>query len=132
MLLGFETLDLKFCDLKLWKPTVLLLLLHSCHILPFQAILWNKYFPPELAKTAKHSPKSISEGGRIWQVCINRIAYLYRVQAPRAGAPQGHGCSIIIINVIIIIVIIIISSSIISSSSCSSSMMTERDKWGQR
>ena len=42
---------------------------HSCHILPFQPILWNKYFPPEPANTAKHSPKSISEGGRIWQVC---------------------------------------------------------------
>ena len=42
---------------------------HSCHILPFQPILWNNYFPPEPAKTAKHSPKSISEGGRIWQVC---------------------------------------------------------------
>ena len=38
------------------------------HILPFQPILRNKYFPPEPAKTAKHSPKSISEGGRIWQV----------------------------------------------------------------
>ena len=43
---------------------------HSCHILPFQPILWNKSFPPEPAKTGKHSPKSISEGGRIWQVCI--------------------------------------------------------------
>ena len=30
--------------------------MHSCHILPFQ-ILWNKYFSPEPAKTAKHSPK---------------------------------------------------------------------------
>ena len=43
---------------------------HSCHILPFQPILWNKYFPPEPANTAKHSPKSISEGGRIWQVWL--------------------------------------------------------------
>ena len=43
--------------------------LHSCHILPFQPILWNKYFPSELANTAKHSPKFISEGGRLWQVC---------------------------------------------------------------
>ena len=33
-----------------------------------QPILWNKYVPPEPAKTAKHSPESISEGGRIWQV----------------------------------------------------------------
>ena len=41
--------------------------IHSCHILPFQPILWNKYFPPEPAKTAKHSPKSMSEEGRIWQ-----------------------------------------------------------------
>ena len=35
---------------------------HSCHILPLQPILWNKYFPPEPANTAKHSPKSISAG----------------------------------------------------------------------
>ena len=41
---------------------------HSCHILPFQPILWNRHFPPEPANTAKHSPKAISEGGRIWQV----------------------------------------------------------------
>ena len=40
----------------------LAILIHSCHILPFQPILWNEYFPPEPAKTAKHSPKSISEG----------------------------------------------------------------------
>ena len=40
----------------------------SCHILPFQPILWNKCFPPEPANTAKHSPKSISQGGRLWQV----------------------------------------------------------------
>ena len=33
--------------------------IHSCHILPFQPILWNRYFPPEPATTAKHSPKSI-------------------------------------------------------------------------
>ena len=42
----------------------------SCHILPFQPILGDKYFPPEPANTAKRSPKSISEGGRIWQVCF--------------------------------------------------------------
>ena len=47
-----------------------LLMLHSCHILPFQPMLWNKYFPPEPAKTAKNSPRSISEGGRIWQVWL--------------------------------------------------------------
>ena len=41
---------------------------HSCHILPSQPTLWNKCFPPEPANTAKRSPKSISEGGRIWQV----------------------------------------------------------------
>ena len=35
---------------------------HGCHILPFQPILRNRYFPPEPAKAAKHSPKSISEG----------------------------------------------------------------------
>ena len=41
---------------------------HSCHILPFQPILWDKYFPSEPVKTAQNSPKSISEGGRIWRV----------------------------------------------------------------
>ena len=44
---------------------VIVLIAHICHILLFQPILWNKYFPPEPANTAKHSPKSISEGGRI-------------------------------------------------------------------
>ena len=43
---------------------------HSCHILPFRPILWNRYLPPEPANTANNSPKSISEGGRIWQVCM--------------------------------------------------------------
>ena len=42
--------------------------MHSCHILPFQPILWNSYFPPEPVKPAKNSPSSISEGGRLWQV----------------------------------------------------------------
>ena len=41
---------------------------NTCHILPFQPILWNQYFPPQPAKAAKRSPKSISEGGRIWRV----------------------------------------------------------------
>ena len=42
---------------------------HSCHILPFQPTLWNSYFPSEPVKPAKNSPPSISEGGRLWQVC---------------------------------------------------------------
>ena len=45
---------------------------HGCHILPFQQILWNEYLPSEPANTAKRSPKSISEGGRIWQVWLGR------------------------------------------------------------
>ena len=45
---------------------------HGCYILPFRPSLWNTYFPPEPANTAKHSPKSISEGGRIWQVWIEQ------------------------------------------------------------
>ena len=49
---------------------------HSCHILHFQPILWNKDFPPEPANTAKHSPKSISEGGRIWQVWFGFSMYI--------------------------------------------------------
>ena len=35
---------------------------------PSSQFCWNRCFPPEPANTAKHSPKSISEGGRIWQV----------------------------------------------------------------
>ena len=54
---------------------------HSCHILPFQPLLRNRYVPSEPANTAKHSPQSISEGGRIWQV-RNR---------PVARRP-GYGC----------------------------------------
>ena len=50
---------------------------HSCHILPFQPILRYKYFPPEPANTAKHSPKSISEGGRIWQVCTSLLRSVF-------------------------------------------------------
>ena len=42
---------------------------HTCHILPFQPILWNIYFPPEPAKATKNSPQWISEGGIILQVC---------------------------------------------------------------
>ena len=41
------------------------------HILPFRPfrpILWNRYLPPDPANAAEHSPKSISEGGRIWRV----------------------------------------------------------------
>ena len=59
---------------------------HGCHILPFQPILWNEYFPPEPAKRAKHSPKSISEGGRIWRVCRS-------IKAPRGGlfSPNWEG-----------------------------------------
>ena len=55
--------------MKFRKSTLIVIVIHTCHILPFQPILWNRYFPPEPAKRAKHSPKSISEGGRIWQVC---------------------------------------------------------------
>ena len=35
---------------------------------PFSQFCEIKISPPEPAKTAKHSPKSISKGGRIWQV----------------------------------------------------------------
>ena len=66
---------------------------HSCHILPFQPILWNKYFLPEPANTAKDSPKSISEGGRIWQVCPSKAARRRRAspwtarRRPRTAIP---------------------------------------------
>ena len=44
---------------------------HTCHILPFQPILWNRCFPSKSVKSAQNSPKSISEGGRIWRVWIS-------------------------------------------------------------
>ena len=60
-----------------------LLCLHqrSCHILPFQPILWNRYLPSEPVKTDKNSPPSISEGGRVWQVWSMWL----RVYVKRAG-----------------------------------------------
>ena len=62
--------------MKFWKLTVRSVrrlggfrrLGHTCHILSFQPILWNRCFPSESAKSAPNSPKSISEGGRLWQV----------------------------------------------------------------
>ena len=42
--------------------------IYICHILPFQPLLWNRCFPSKSVKSAQNSPKSISEGGRIWRV----------------------------------------------------------------
>ena len=60
---------------------------HGCHILPFRPIPWNTYFPPEPANTAKHSPKSISEGGRIWQVWKRSPEFC---PSPQCPAAFGH------------------------------------------
>ena len=52
---------------------------HSCHILPFQPSLRNRYSPSEPAKTTQSSPQSISEGGNIWRVrrcMLPRTLYL--------------------------------------------------------
>ena len=46
---------------------------HTCHILPFQPIPRNRCFPSKSVKSAQNSPKSISEGGRIWRVCATII-----------------------------------------------------------
>ena len=61
----------------------------SCHILPFQPILWNRYLPSEPVKTAKNSPPSISEGGRLWQVWSSvrrvvppRLRHAYHILDP--------------------------------------------------
>ena len=61
---------------------------HSCHILPFQPIQWNNYFPPEPANTAKHSPKSISEEGRIWHVWLRKLVSAW-VRASFLGAVRS-------------------------------------------
>ena len=61
----------------------------SCHILPFQPILWNRYLPSEPVITAKkNSPKSISEGGRIWRVWRYR-GFLHPV--PQLGVWVSKG-----------------------------------------
>ena len=39
-----------------------------CHLLPVQPILWSTYFLSEPVKTPRKCPRSISEGGKIWQV----------------------------------------------------------------
>ena len=50
---------------------------HTCHILPFQPILWNRCFLSKSVKSAQNSPKSISEWGRIWQVWLSRASSVY-------------------------------------------------------
>ena len=59
--------------------------------LPFQPILWNKCFPSESVKSAQHSPKSIWEGGRIWQVChrVSDPAFSEDRGIPRLAAPEA-------------------------------------------
>ena len=42
---------------------------HTCHILPFQPILRNRYLPSEPVTSGQNSPTSISEGGIIWRIC---------------------------------------------------------------
>ena len=59
--------------------------IHSCHILPFQPILWNRHFLSKPAERAKNRPQSISEGGRIWQVC-----YYYLVADEWGQHKWGH------------------------------------------
>ena len=56
----------------LWPAEMGLEMMHSCHILPFQPILWNRHFLSKPAKTAQNSSKSISEGGRICHLCISQ------------------------------------------------------------
>ena len=35
---------------------------HSCHILPFQPILWNSFFPSEPAKPPRTAPNLFQRG----------------------------------------------------------------------
>ena len=106
---------------------------HGCHILPFQPILWNRCFPSKSVKLAKNSPKSISEGGRIWQVCpsernsLNRTAgelekllefepWPYDPRGETALQPLiwcSRSLSIISIAIMIVIIIVIIAIIII-------------------
>ena len=69
MLIAFPRRPSETQGRPLVRGEIMMMIVHSCHILPFQPILWNKYFPPEPANTAKRSPTSISEWGRLWQVC---------------------------------------------------------------
>ena len=137
--MGFETLNLKFCESKLWELTVvalftgnmftsitktimiyqltalyhhlafwlyymvllLCIVIYSiaeyvvcyylklcCHQMP---LMWNRWFPSKSVKSFQNSPKSISEGGRIWQVGL-----LLRDPEGRARrrAPSGGTISI--------------------------------------
>ena len=79
---------------------------HSCHVLPFQPILWNRCFPSEPVKTAKHSPQSIPEGGRIWQVCLLTCAACAPARRP-ADPPASPTHTYVICNIYIYIYIYI-------------------------
>ena len=41
---------------------VMILRVHSCHVLPFQPILWNRYFPSEPAKQPITAPNLFQRG----------------------------------------------------------------------
>ena len=55
---------------------------HTCHILSFQPILWNRCFQSKSVKSAQNSPKSISEGGRIWRVWLRRSVFYRHRHVP--------------------------------------------------
>ena len=74
--------------LKLWQVTVIAI------FYPFSLFCEIEYLPSEPVKTAKHSPKSISEGGRIWQVwspskdeSLQNIADLVSMSNPPPNLP---------------------------------------------
>ena len=54
---------------------------HTCHILPVQPIPWNRCFPSESVKSAQNGPESISEGSRIWRVCLFVSGFVARANS---------------------------------------------------
>ena len=68
--------------------------IRTCHILPFQPILWNSYFPFWACKNSQNSPPSISDGGRLWQVWnpLGRDhVHVGDDREPEGGRPHAPG-----------------------------------------
>ena len=56
---------------------------HSCHILPFQQIVWNSHFPSELVRTAKTAPNLFQIG----------VGYGNHAAPGRGNQRCSHHCS---------------------------------------
>ena len=96
---------------------------HSCHILPFQQIMWNRYFPSEPAKHTKATPNLFQKGveyGKYEEFTggeffVKNLGTRVATEVPASITGITIITSITIVNCTAMITIIITSSSSSSS-----------------